>query len=385
MNELPSLSRDEIKRYSRQILMPEISMRGQQKLKNASVLLVGVGGLGSPVALYLSAAGVGKIGLVDADRVDTTNLQRQVIHSTPNEGMLKVDSARKRMLEINPEIEVATYPVRIDRTNAEEISTNYDVIVDGTDNIPSRYLLSDLAVLTGKPFVYGSIYRFEGQVSVFATKDGPCYRCLFPEPPPPGMIPSCSTAGVLGALPGLIGSIQAIEVIKLITGAGKTLAGKLLLIDSIDLTIDKVNIHKRAECKICGKEPEIHQLIDYEQWCGTGPDQDVGMAGAGLDVEPADVKEMLDTNQPLTLLDVREEFEKQLADLQGSLHIPFLELSEKMAEIPRDKMVVIFCRNGIRSAQVVRELHQKGYTLVRNLHGGINAWAENIDPTLLPY
>lgn len=191
MNELPSLSRDEIKRYSRQILLPEISMRGQQKLKNASVLLVGVGGLGSPVALYLSAAGVGKIGLVDADRVDTTNLQRQVIHSTPNEGMLKVDSARKRMLEINPEIEVATYPVRIDRTNAEEISTNYDVIVDGTDNIPSRYLLSDLAVLTGKPFVYGSIYRFEGQVSVFTTKDGPCYRCLFPEPPPPGMIPSC--------------------------------------------------------------------------------------------------------------------------------------------------------------------------------------------------
>lgn len=385
MKELPALTRDEIKRYSRQILLPEISMRGQQKLKNASVLLVGVGGLGSPVALYLAAAGVGKIGLVDADRVDLSNLQRQVIHSTANEGMLKVESARQRIHEINPDIQVETFPVRIDRTNAEEISSAYDVIVDGTDNIPSRYLLNDLAVLSGKPFVYGSIYRFEGQASVFGAKDGPCYRCLFPEPPPPGMIPSCSTAGVLGALPGLIGSIQAIEVIKLITGAGKTLAGKLLLVDAIDLTIDKVNIRRRADCKLCGEKPEITKLIDYEHWCGTGLDLDMGSAGNGLDIEPDEVKKMMDQNQPFTFLDIREIFERQISDLPDTLHIPAAELPDRLDDLPRDKMVVIFCRNGIRSAQVVRDLHQKGYTQVRNLHGGINAWAEKIDSTLLPY
>ncbi len=385
MEKLPALSRDEINRYLRQILLPEISMRGQQKLKNAAVLLVGVGGLGSPIALYLAAAGIGKIGLVDADRVDITNLQRQVIHSTPNEGMLKVESARQRMLAINPGIQVETYPVRIDRSNAEEISSGYDLIVDGTDNIPSRYLLNDLAVLTGKPFVYGSIYRFEGQVSVFATKEGPCYRCLFPEPPPPGMIPSCSTAGVLGVLPGLIGSIQAIEVIKLITGAGKTLAGKLLLIDAIDLTIDKVNIRKRIECKVCGDKPEITQLIDYDQWCGTGSDQDAGIAGNGLDIEPDDVQIMQKRNQPFVFLDVRENFEKLISDIPGSLHIPAPDISDQLAAIPRDRMVVVFCRNGFRSAIVVRDLHQKGFPLVRNLHGGINAWAEKIDPSLLPY
>ncbi len=385
MKKLPSLTRDEISRYSRQILLPEISMRGQQKMKAASVLLVGVGGLGSPIALYLAAAGVGRIGLVDADTVDISNLQRQVIHSTQSQGAWKVESARKRMLELNPQIRVETYATRIDHTNAEEISRGYDILVDGTDNIPSRYLLNDLAVLTHRPFVYGSIYRFEGQVSVFGAADGPCYRCMFPEPPPPGMVPSCSTAGVLGALPGLIGSIQAAETIKLITGCGRPLSGKLLLVDAIDMTFDRVNIRKRPGCKICGEAPEITSLIDYEQWCGDGPGQDPGSAGDGLDIEPLELKQLIEAHTPLYLLDVREEFEKFLTDLDGAVNIPLLEISGRLAEIPRDRLVIAYCRNGIRSAEVTRELSRKGFSMIKNLHGGINAWARQVDPEMQLY
>ncbi len=385
MNPLPALSRDEISRYSRQLLLPEISMLGQQKLKAASVLIVGIGGLGSPIALYLAAAGVGRIGLVDADTVDISNLQRQIIHSTSANGTLKVESAKKKLEEINPLIQVDTYPINLDHTNAMQVSEGYDILVDGTDNIPSRYLLNDLAVLTHRPFIYGSIYRFEGQVSVFGLPEGPCYRCLFPDPPPPGSIPSCAVAGVLGVLPGLIGTLQATEVIKIITGAGKTLSGRLMLVDAMDMSIDTVNIRKRPNCPACGESPEIHELIDYEFWCGTGEDVDLSLAGKGLDLEPREVQNERLMNHPMLLVDIREPFEIELAKIEETLAIPMGDVDQRISEIPRDIPVVFFCRNGIRSAQIVRQLVQRSYTNVRNLHGGINAWADQIDPTIIQY
>ncbi|RPI21259.1 MAG: molybdopterin-synthase adenylyltransferase MoeB, partial [Chloroflexota bacterium] len=342
MTSLPPLSRDEISRYSRQLLLPEISMIGQQKLKAASVLIVGVGGLGSPIALYLAAAGVGRIGLVDADTVDISNLQRQIIHTTSSSGTLKVDSAKQRMLEINPLIQVDLFPVRFDHTNARQISDGYDILVDGTDNIPSRYLLNDLAVLTNRPYVYGSVYRFEGQVSVFGLPEGPCYRCLFPDPPPPGAIPSCSVAGVLGVLPGLVGTLQATEVIKLITGAGKTLLGKLMLLDTMDMSVETVNVRKRMDCPLCGNSPVIHELIDYDTWCGIGPDADMGSAGEGLDLEPEQVHQAQQAGKPYLLLDVRELFEINLANIPNTLAIPMGEIDNRLAEIPKDIPVVIF-------------------------------------------
>lgn len=382
---LPPLSREEIARYSRHILLPEIGMRGQQILKNASVLIVGAGGLGSPVALYLAAAGVGRIGLVDPDIVDTSNLQRQVIHSTNTQGTLKVESAKQRMLEINPFIQVQTYPTAIQSGNALDISEGYDILVDGTDNIPSRYLLSDLAVLTHKPYVYGSIYRFEGQVSVFGLDGQPCYRCLFPEPPPPGMIPSCALAGVMGILPGTIGTIQATEVIKLLTGIGKSLAGKLLLYDAMQMSFDVINIRRRKDCRVCGDNPEVTDLIDYEFWCGNGQEADPGSAGAGLDIEPSELVDLLKMQTDVLLVDVRESFEANLANITGALSIPVSELDQHRDELSTHKTTVLFCRNGLRSALAVQQLHKSGLNNIKNLHGGINSWIDQIDPTQIKY
>jgi sulfur-carrier protein adenylyltransferase/sulfurtransferase len=385
MKPLPPLSREEITRYSRHILLPEIGIKGQQKLKAASVLIVGVGGLGSPIALYLAAAGVGRIGLVDPDVVELTNLQRQIIHSTVTEGKLKVESARQRMLEINPDIQVRTYATTIQSTNALEIAEDYDILIDGSDNIPTRYLLSDLAVITHKPYIYGSVFRFEGQASVFGLPDQPCYRCLFPEPPPPDMIPSCSTAGVMGILPGTIGTIQATEAIKLITGIGKPLAGKLLLYDAMEMSFDVVSLHRKMNCPACGDHPTVTDLIDYNLWCGLGSEPDSGSAGEGLDIEPKQLAELIAAKANINLVDVRESFESSLAVLQNSISIPIDELSQRMKELGNQKLTVLYCRNGIRSAMAVKTLTAQGYSNARNLHGGINAWIDQVDPSQSRY
>jgi sulfur-carrier protein adenylyltransferase/sulfurtransferase len=385
MKTLPALTREEITRYSRHILLPEIGMKGQQKLKAASVLIVGVGGLGSPIGLYLAAAGIGRIGLVDPDVVDRTNLQRQIIHSTVTEGELKVESARQRMLELNPDIHIKTFATAINSTNALEITEDYDILIDGSDNIPTRYLLSDLAVLTHKPYVYGSIFRFEGQVSVFGLSEQPCYRCLFPEPPPPDMIPSCSTAGVMGILPGTIGTIQATEVIKLLTGIGKPLAGKLLLYDALDMSFDIVNLRRNVNCPACGDHPTVTDLIDYNLWCGLGSEPDPGSAGQDLDIEPTQLAEIIASKAEVNLVDVRESFESNLAMIQNSVTIPVDELSQRMKEIGDKNLTVLYCRNGIRSAKAVISLSSGGYCNVRNLHGGINAWIDQVDPSQTKY
>jgi sulfur-carrier protein adenylyltransferase/sulfurtransferase len=380
--KLPDLTREEIARYSRHVLLPEIGMVGQQKLKNASVLIVGLGGLGSPIALYLAAAGVGRIGLVDPDVVDASNLQRQVIHSTRTKGSLKVESAREAMLAINPLIDVVTYPVPLVSTNALEISESYDILVDGTDNIPSRYLLSDLAVLTRKPYVYGSIYRFEGQVSVFGLEGKPCYRCLFPEPPPPGSIPPCSTAGVMGVLPGTVGTIQATEVIKLITGSGEPLAGKLLLYDALQMSFDIVKIKPRVNCAACGDHPTVMDLIDYQMWCGEGPEYDPSLVGEGLDLEPRQLAEWIKKGEKFTLVDIREPFETNLSAIPGAILISVAELESKVDEFLHSGKLILFCRNGIRSAMVVKKLNRGG---IYHLYGGINAWVDQVDRSQVKY
>jgi adenylyltransferase/sulfurtransferase len=381
----PELTHEEMERYSRHILLPEIGVDGQRKMKAASVLIVGAGGLGSPLGLYLAAAGVGRIGLVDPDVVDTSNLQRQVIHSTGAKGMLKVDSARERMLQINPDIQVDTFPTTINSNNALDISEGYDILVDGTDNIPARYLLSDLAVLTGKPFVYGSIFRFEGQVSVFGLPGQPCYRCMFPTPPEPGTVPSCATAGVMGILPGTIGTLQATEVIKLITSKGKTLAGRLLIYDALDMSFDIVKIKRRSACPACGDHPTVTDLIDYQQFCGLGREVDAGLAGEGLDMDPLELAAALRDRQDILVIDIREGAELTLAKRDGAIHIPQAELRSRLDELAGHGQVVLFCRHGIRSARLVKELHDGGMESIRNLSGGINAWIDQVDPDQVHY
>ena len=382
---LPELSREEITRYSRHLLLPQLGMRGQQKIKAASVLVVGLGGLGSPVSMYLAAAGVGKLGLVDYDRVDVSNLQRQVVHSTRQQGELKADSAAKRLAEINPEIEIHSLPVEFNAANAYEVSSGYDILVDGTDNIPTRYLLNDLAVLTGRPYFYGSIFRFEGQVSIFGTPGGPCYRCLFPEPPPPGSIPSCSAAGVMGILPGTIGTIQATEVLKWIAGIGNPLAGELLLYDALDMSVDRVRIRKRPACPLCGENPSIHGLDDYEAWCRSKVREAAGTTPGKFDLEPGVLQEMLKSTNPPQLVDIRDEFELTLSELPGAIHIPLADLENRLAELDRDRMVVVFCRNGVRSLRALEVLQQQGFENCMHLRGGINAWAEQLDDTMNIY
>jgi sulfur-carrier protein adenylyltransferase/sulfurtransferase len=378
------LSQEEVLRYSRHLLIPEVGLEGQRKLKNASVLMVGTGGLGSPIGLYLAAAGVGTIGIVDYDVVDESNLQRQVIHDSSGLGQLKVESARQRMLDLNPYIEVNAYNEVFHSSNAERIAAPYDLIIDGTDNFPTRYLINDLCVLTGKPYIYGSIFRFEGQVSVFDARQGPCYRCLFPEPPPPGTVPSCAEGGVFGVLPGTVGTIQATEVIKLILGIGEPLVGKLLLYDALDMTFQTVQLRKNPNCVLCGTNPKIRHLIDYEQFCGvpargTHTPQDIP------EILPQELARRLQERAPLLLVDVREEVEGQISLLPGSKVIPLGMLPFRLEELNPEAEIVLYCRTGVRSARAADVLLRAGFKQVKNLRGGINAWAEEIDPSMLKY
>jgi adenylyltransferase/sulfurtransferase len=383
---LPALSHEEIMRYSRHLLIPEVGLDGQRKLKAASILVVGTGGLGSPVALYLAAAGVGRIGLVDFDVVDRSNLQRQVIHGVSTLGVLKVESARARMLDLNPDIQVEVYNEPFTSANAREIAASYDLIIDGTDNFPTRYLTNDLCVLTGKPNVYGSIFRFDGQVSVFDAQRGPCYRCLFPEPPPPGLVPSCAEGGVLGVLPGTIGTLQATEALKVILGIGEPLIGKLLLYNALDMSFEFVKLRKNPNCKVCGEKPEVVELIDYDAFCGVpGRDHEDGSAGGEWDIQVSQLAQRLQEGNSITLLDVREPHELQISQLSGAQLVPLGQLASRLSELDSAKEMVVFCKSGTRSARALELLVSAGFRKVKNLKGGINAWASEVDPSLPIY
>ncbi|MFH2104270.1 MAG: molybdopterin-synthase adenylyltransferase MoeB [Chloroflexota bacterium] len=383
---LPELSKEEILRYSRHLLIPEVGLEGQMKLKASSALIVGTGGLGSPVSLYLAAAGVGRIGLVDYDVVDSTNLQRQVIHGTAGIGSLKVESARKRMLDLNPGIQVDVFNEPFTSENAIGIAHDYDVIIDGTDNFPTRYLTNDLCVLLGKPNIYGSIYRFDGQASVFHAKVGPCYRCLFPQPPPPGLVPSCAEGGVLGVLPGTIGTIQATEAIKVLLGIGSSLVGRLLLYNALDMTFEFVKLKKNPHCKVCGPDPEVTELIDYEQFCGLpGHQLDAGSAGVEWDITASELAERVRSGDALRLIDVREPHELAISQLANADLFPLGSLASRLSELDTAQEMVVFCKAGTRSARALELLVGAGFRKVKNLKGGINAWAEAIDPDLPIY
>jgi len=386
MNETkPELNNDEVARYSRHLIMPEVGMDGQLKLKSASVLCIGAGGLGSPVAMYLGAAGVGRIGIVDFDVVDYSNLQRQVIHGTPDVGRPKLDSARDRLNAINPEVTVETHDVALSSENALALLANYDVIVDGTDNFPTRYLVNDACVILGKPNVYGSIFRFEGQASVFATKDGPCYRCLYPEPPPPGLVPSCAEGGVLGILPGVIGTIQATEAVKIIIGVGEPLINRFMIYDALRMKFRELKLRKDPECPVCGDTPTVTELIDYEQFCGiTGAVTD-DVSAEALDTTVKDLKTRIDGKDKVLVLDVREPQEFQICRIPGSTLIPLNDLPQRLAELEGYKDMVVHCKSGVRSAKAVKLLHEAGFSDAKNLRGGILAWIDEIDPSLPKY
>jgi molybdopterin/thiamine biosynthesis adenylyltransferase/rhodanese-related sulfurtransferase len=380
------LSHSEILRYSRHLLIPEVGLSGQRKLKAASALIIGTGGLGSPVSLYLAAAGVGRIGLVDYDVVDFSNLQRQVIHATSGLGSLKVESARDRMLDINPDIRVDTYNEPFTSDNAVHIAQDYDILIDGSDNFATRYLTNDLCVLLGKPNVYGSIYRFDGQVSVFDARIGPCYRCLFPEPPPPGLVPSCAEGGVLGVLPGTIGTIQATEALKILLGIGEPLIGRLLLYNSMDMSFDFVKLRKNPQCKVCGLDPEVTELIDYEEFCGVpGYDLEEGSVGEDWDITAVQLADKLEHGDQLRLLDVREPHELEISRLNGATVVPLGQLAARLSELDSAEEMVVVCKSGTRSARALELLVSAGFRKVKNLKGGINAWAEEIDPSLPIY
>src|SRR5579884_213544 len=378
-----TLNNDEVLRYSRHLIMPEVGMEGQLKLKAARVLCIGAGGLGSPLALYLAAAGVGTIGIVDFDVVDYTNLQRQIIHSTADVGRKKLESAAEKLKAINPFLDIRPFETRLDSGNALELFRKFDMVVDGTDNFPTRYLVNDACVLTGKPNVYGSIFRFEGQASVFATKQGPCYRCLYPEPPPPGLVPSCAEGGVLGILPGLVGIIQATEAIKLILGKGDPLIGRLLLIDALGMKFRELKLRKNPDCPACGKNPTITKLIDYEQFCGIrGEEAPAEVTTDEIQVE--ELKQRLDRGDDIYILDVREPHEYDICNLGGHL-IPLGELPNRVNELDTSKEIVAHCRSGMRSAKAVNFLRQAGFKKVHNLAGGILAWADRVDPSMPKY
>ena len=381
------LSHEEIKRYSRHLIMPEVALTGQKKLKAASVLLVGTGGLGSPLAMYLAAAGVGRLGLVDYDVVDASNLQRQVIHGTSTIGKLKVESARERIHDINPYIQVDVFNELFTSANALDIARPYDIIIDGTDNFPTRYLVNDVCVLLGKPNVYGSIYRFEGQVSVFWAKHGPCYRCLFPEPPPPGLVPSCAEGGVLGVLPGTVGTLQATEAIKLIIGAGDSLIGRLLLYDALTMQFDLLKLQKNPDCLICSDHPKITALIDYEEFCGMPQNdhQDTGSAGKDWDITPVELAQKLKADPGLRVIDVREPHEWEIVHLDNAQLIPLGSLAARMHELDSAEDIVLHCKTGARSTRALELLRTAGFRKVKNLKGGIIAWAQQVDPSLPIY
>ena len=382
--QIATLDKDEILRYSRHLIMPEVGMEGQQKLKAARVLCIGTGGLGSPLALYLAAAGVGTLGLVDFDVVDFTNLQRQVIHFSSDVGRPKLESAKEKIAAINPYINVKTFETRLTSENALQIFAGFDIIVDGTDNFPTRFLVNDACVFAGKPNVYGSIFRFEGQASVFATKEGPCYRCLYPEPPPPGLVPSCAEGGVLGILPGLVGLIQATEAIKLILGKGEPLIGRLLLVDALGMRFRELKLRKNPDCVVCGTRPTVTKLIDYEEFCGLrGQEQPVANTGVP-EISVEELKKKLDAKEDFFLLDVREPHEYQICNLNGYL-IPLNDLPKRVSELDPSKDMVVHCRSGGRSAKAVEFLQKAGYTKAKNLAGGILAWADRIDPKVPKY
>jgi len=383
---LPSLSHEEILRYSRHLLIPEVGLEGQRKLKAASVLIIGTGGLGSPVALYLAAAGVGHIGLVDYDVVDYSNLQRQVIHGTSTLGYLKVESARNRLVDLNPDIQVDIYNEPFISANARQVADPYDLIVDGTDNFPTRYLTNDLCVLTGKPNIYAAIYRFDGQVSVFDARQGPCYRCLFPEPPPPGLVPSCAEGGVLGVLPGTIGTLQATEALKVLLGIGQPLIGKLLLYNALDTSFEFIKLRKNPNCKVCGSNPTVTELIDYDAFCGVpGIGHTQGSAGDEWDITAGELAERLRQGDPIHLIDVREPHELEISRLDGAQIIPLGQLASRLPELNSTEEIIVFCKSGVRSERALEILAGAGFRKLHHLLGGINAWARDVDPSLPIY
>src|SRR5947207_10728659 len=381
-----ALSNEEILRYSRHLIMPEVGMEGQLKLKAAKVLCIGTGGLGSPLALYLTAAGVGTIGLVDFDVVDYTNLQRQIIHSTPDVGRPKLESAEEKLRALNPYVDIRKFETRLTSANALEIFREFDVVADGTDNFPTRYLVNDACVLTGKPNVYGSIFRFEGQASVFATKNGPCYRCLYPEPPPPGLVPSCAEGGVLGILPGLVGVIQATETIKLIMGIGEPLIGRFLIYDALRMKVRELKLRKDPDCPVCGTHPTVTKLIDYEQFCGITPaaPEPVKVNNA-TELTSLELKARLDRGDKVTIVDVREPNELQINRIQGSLHIPLGDIPKRYNELDPDSEYVMQCKSGVRSGKAADFLRSVGFKRVLNLKGGILGWIDQVDPSQPKY
>jgi adenylyltransferase/sulfurtransferase len=383
MQDTQVLSNDEIRRYSRHLIMPEVGMAGQTALKQASVLLIGAGGLGSPLGLYLAAAGVGRLGLVDFDVVDESNLQRQIIHGTSTLGVSKLESAKRRINDLNPYVEVTGYNTGLTSENALEIVRPYDIVIDGTDNFPTRYLVNDACVMLGKPNVYGSIFRFEGQASVFGVKEGPCYRCLYPEPPPPGLVPSCAEGGVFGVLPGIIGTIQATEAIKLIIGQGDPLIGRLLLFDALEMRFRELKLRKNRNCPVCGDNPTVTELIDYQLFCGIVPEQ-VGLSAENR-TTPAELVSALGSAAPPQVIDVREPHEWDIVHLDQARLIPLATLPAHLHEYDRDASIVVHCKSGARSAKATQLLKDAGFRNVKNLEGGILRWAQEIDPSLPTY
>jgi sulfur-carrier protein adenylyltransferase/sulfurtransferase len=378
MSELPELTREELLRYGRHLILPEVGLEGQRRLKASKVLVVGAGGLGSPLALYLAAAGVGRIGLVDFDVVDASNLQRQILHGSASVGRSKLESARERLADLNPLVEVTLHPSRLERENALDVLRPYDVVADGTDNFATRYLVNDACALLGKPNVHGSIFRFEGQASVFDARVGPCYRCLYPEPPPPGLVPSCAEGGVLGVLPGVIGVIQGIETVKLLLGLGRTLVGRLLLFDALSMSFRELTLRKDPRCPLCGERPAITELQDYEALCGVA----AGAPDAGREDEEIDVGEaasMRATDPGIVMLDVREPHEHAIARIEGATLIPLRSLPERSGELDRSRPLLVFCHHGIRSKRAVEHLRGAGFARARSIRGGIDAWSREVD------
>jgi len=387
--QLPTLTPDEIKRYSRHLIMPEVGMDGQRRLKAGSVLCIGAGGLGSPAAMYLAAAGIGRIGIVDFDVVDFSNLQRQLLHGTSDVGTSKNESAKRRLNDLNPHVQVDTYETLLTSENALDLFKDYDVILDGTDNFPTRYLVNDACVLTGKPNAYGSIFRFEGQASVFATKDGPCYRCLYPEPPPPGLVPSCAEGGVLGVLPGIIGVVQATETIKLIAGIGEPLIGRFMIYDALKMKFRELKLRKDPECPVCGTHPTVTKLIDYEQFCGIRPEPELtevlGVGANDWEITAVELKKKLDAGETPLIVDVREPNEYQINRIAGSTLIPLGELPRRYQELPRDREIILQCKTGARSGRAQDFLKSVGFARVKNLKGGIRDWIDKVDPSQAKY
>ncbi len=379
----PPLTRDQLRRYSRHLLLPEVGVTGQRRLRGSKVLLVGAGGLGSPAALYLAAAGVGEIGLVDFDKVEASNLQRQVMYGTKDIGRPKLEAARDRLTDLNPDVTVRTYDHHLSSDNALDILRPYDVILDGTDNFPTRYLVNDASVILGKPNVYGSIYRFEGQASVFDARRGPCYRCLYPEPPPPGLVPSCAEGGVLGVLPGLVGTIQATEAVKLLLGIGEPLIGRLLLLDALSMRFRELKLRKNPDCVVCGTHPTQHGLIDYPAFCGIGPEVD--NANRVPEISPEALAARLAAEDPPLLVDVRNPSEWEIVHIPGATLIPLADLPQRVTELARAREVVLYCHLGGRSAQGTKLLLELGFTHVSSLTGGIEAWAQKVDPSMAHY